>query len=85
MDNGNNINDWGDYMVLRANSRLPYMSAFVQLDEEEGNPTTPVKKTVPQGKAPYGIATTPGQKGGRVTAGPTLPIPGTFIRGEKQW
>jgi len=47
MDNGNNINDWGDYMVLRANSRLPYMSAFVQLDEEGGNPTTPVKKTVP--------------------------------------
>lgn len=30
-ENGNNINDWGDAQMIKANMRIPYQSAFVQI------------------------------------------------------
>lgn len=48
MDNGNNINDWSDYMTGRAQTRIPYMSAFVQIDEQKDDEKkAPLKKTIP--------------------------------------
>jgi len=50
MENLYNINTWGDNMTLTANTRLPYNSSFVQIDEQ--NP----KRPVPQGPALFGLA-----------------------------
>jgi len=87
-DNANNINDWSDYHTLKANTRIPYMSAFVQLEDEKDD----IKKKIPQGLAPYGLAssTTTGKKDAKkdTTTGasaPALPSPPPFVRGEKQW
>ena len=34
MNNAQNIGDWGDNQMIRANTRIPYYSA-VQLDAED--------------------------------------------------
>ena len=34
MNNAQNIGDWGDNQMIRANTRIPYYSA-VQLDDED--------------------------------------------------
>lgn len=81
-DNANNINDWSDYHTMKANVRIPYMSAFVQLPTDDKKDAT--KKKVPQGKAPYGLALTNKDKKTSVSA-PALPSPPPFVRGEKQW
>jgi len=79
-DNANNINDWSDYHTMKANVRIPYMSAFVQLPTDDKKDAT--KKKVPQGKAPYGLALTNKDKKTSVSA-PALPSPPPFVRGEK--
>ena len=33
MDNGQNINDWGDKQMTVANERIPYWSTLVQTEE----------------------------------------------------
>ena len=68
MDNAQNIGDWGDTQATVANTRIPYASTLAQVE------------TLPQGQAPYGIATEGGHLGG-----PAYPSPQPFVRGEKQW
>ena len=77
--------DWGDYNTAKANTRIPYYSTFVQLEDDKKDnkgPLKPIKKGIPQGKAPYGIAITKNKKG-VASFGPALPAPPTFVRGEK--
>ena len=72
MDNGQNINDWGDQQMTVANTRIPYASTLAQTEDYAG--------TVPGGLNPNGYARDGGQLGG-----PGYPAPQSFIRGEKQW
>ena len=71
MDNGQNINDWGDHQVDVANSRIPYFST-VQTESESG--AAPNKYGQPVDK-----------KGKSILGAPAYPSPQPFIRGEKQW
>ena len=38
MDNGQNINDWGDHQMEVANARIPYWSTLVQTEETDAAP-----------------------------------------------
>jgi len=71
MDNGQNINDWGDKQMTVANERIPYWST-IQLDSEnEAAPNL------------YGLAVD--KKGKAIHGAPAMPSPQPFVRGEKQW
>ena len=77
MDNGQNINDWGDQQMTVANTRIPYASTLAQTEDYAG--------TVPGGPAPYGLARGVERAGTALYGAPAIPAPQPFIRGEKQW
>jgi len=54
MNNAQNIGDWGDNQMIRANTRIPYYSA-VQLDAEDIAPNGLAMKQGPAlpGPAPF--------------------------------
>ena len=61
--------------MIVANTRIPYKSAFVQLEKDDDDDD---KYNT---KAPNGVAKD--KDSGQ--PGPALPGPAPFVRGEKQW
>jgi len=60
--------------MIKANTRIPYQSAFVQIDKKEDEDKF-------SQQAPNGLAKD--KETGQ--AGPALPGPAPYVRGEKQW
>jgi len=62
--------------MLKANARIPYQSAFVQTNKDDDDDDKKYNQQAPNGLAKDAET---GQ------AGPALPGPAPFVRGEKQW